>query len=67
MAKKKRLNKAERQKRENMKWIYMFVALAVVAIGMLVFAATCSSLQESELSGQQTLEIASLKQSIEDW
>ena len=29
MAKKKRLNKAERQKRENMKWIYMFVALVI--------------------------------------
>ena len=45
----------------------MFVALVVVAIGMLVFAATRSSLQESELSGQQTQEIASLKQSIADW
>ena len=29
MAKKKRLNKAERQKRENMKWSYMFVALVI--------------------------------------
>ena len=29
MAKKKRLNKAEKQKRENMKWIYMFVALVI--------------------------------------
>ena len=27
MAKKKRLNKAEKQKRENMKWVLMFVAL----------------------------------------
>ena len=42
----------------------MFVASVVVAIGMLVFAATRSSSQESELSGQQTQEIASLKQSI---
>ena len=29
MAKKKRLNKAEKQKRENMKWVYMFVALVI--------------------------------------
>ena len=27
MAKRKRLNKAEKQKRENMKWVLMFVAL----------------------------------------
>ena len=44
----------------------MFVASVVVAIGMLVFAAIRSSLQESELSGQKTHEIASLKQSIAD-
>ena len=44
----------------------MFVASVVVAIGMLFFAATRSSLQESELSGQQTKEISSLKQSIAD-
>ena len=29
MAKKKRLNKAEKQKRENMKWVYMFVVLVI--------------------------------------
>ncbi|MAS39802.1 MAG: hypothetical protein CMG16_01280 [Candidatus Marinimicrobia bacterium] len=29
MAKKKRLNKAEKQKRENMKWVFMFVALVL--------------------------------------
>ena len=29
MAKKKRLNKAEKQKIENMKWIFMFVALVL--------------------------------------
>ncbi len=29
MAKRKRLNKAEKQKRENMKWVLMFVALVL--------------------------------------
>ena len=29
MAKKKRLNKAEKQKRENMKWVFMFVSLVL--------------------------------------
>tara|TARA_X000000368_G_scaffold402453_1_gene376381 strand:+ start:5087 stop:5392 length:306 start_codon:yes stop_codon:yes gene_type:complete len=29
LAKKKRLNKAEKQKRENMKWVFMFVALVL--------------------------------------
>ena len=29
MAKKKRLNKAEKQKRENMKWVVMFVVLVL--------------------------------------
>ena len=29
MAKRKRLNKAEKQKRENMKWVFMFVALVL--------------------------------------
>jgi len=43
----------------------MFVVSAIASIGMLVFAAR-SSLQESELSGQQTQEIASLKQRIAD-
>tara|TARA_B000000437_G_scaffold178007_1_gene133860 strand:- start:214 stop:519 length:306 start_codon:yes stop_codon:yes gene_type:complete len=29
LAKRKRLNKAEKQKRENMKWVLMFVALVL--------------------------------------
>ena len=29
MAKRKRLNKAEKQKRENMKWVLMFVSLVL--------------------------------------
>ena len=29
MAKRKRLNKAEKQKRENMKWVFMFVVLVL--------------------------------------
>ena len=29
LAKRKRLNKAEKQKRENMKWVFMFVALVL--------------------------------------
>ena len=29
MAKKKRLSKAEKQKRENLKWVFMFVTLVL--------------------------------------
>tara|TARA_B100000287_G_scaffold184217_1_gene174230 strand:+ start:101 stop:415 length:315 start_codon:yes stop_codon:yes gene_type:complete len=29
LAKRKRLNKAEKQKRENMKWVFMFVVLVL--------------------------------------
>ena len=29
LAKRKRLNKAEKQKRENMKWVFMFIALVL--------------------------------------
>ena len=37
MAKRKRLNKAEKQKRENMKWVFMFVALVLTLV--VYFAA----------------------------
>ena len=44
--------------------IYMFVALVVVAIGMLIFAATRGSLQESELSGVRIIAPAGGDSSI---
>ena len=37
MAKKKRLNKAQKQKRENIKWVFMFVALVLTLV--VYFAA----------------------------
>ncbi len=37
LAKRKRLNKAEKQKRENMKWVFMFVALVLTLV--VYFAA----------------------------
>ncbi len=37
MAKRKRLNKAEKQKRENMKWVFMFVSLVLTLV--VYFAA----------------------------
>ena len=37
MPKRKRLNKAEKQKRENMKWVFMFVALVLTLV--VYFAA----------------------------
>tara|TARA_Y100000996_G_scaffold396759_1_gene363173 strand:+ start:1343 stop:1657 length:315 start_codon:yes stop_codon:yes gene_type:complete len=37
LAKRKRLNKAEKQKRENMKWVFMFVSLVLTLV--VYFAA----------------------------
>ena len=38
MAKKRRLSKAEKQKRENLKWVFMFVALVLtIAVYLAAF------------------------------
>ena len=47
MAKKKRLSKAEKQKRENLKWVFMFVILVLT---ITVYLAAFIELDKTQAS-----------------
>ena len=70
MAKKRRLNKAEKQKRENLKWVFMFVALVLTIAVYLAAFIEADKTQSSIDFNKQTLvklneELTLKKNSVE--
>ena len=55
MAKKRRLSKAEKQKRENLKWVFMFVALVLTIAVYLAAFIEADKTQSSIDFNKQTL------------
>ena len=70
MAKKRRLSKAEKQKRENLKWVFMFVALVLTIAVYLAAFIEADKTQSSIDFSKQTLvklneELTLKKNSVE--
>ena len=70
MAKKRRLSKAEKQKRENLKWVFMFVALVLTIAVYLAAFIEADKTQSSIDFNKQTLvklneELTLKKNSVE--
>ena len=70
MAKKKRLSKAEKQKRENLKWVFMFVILVLTIAVYLASFIEADKTQSSIDFNKQTLvklneELTIKKNSVE--
>ena len=70
MAKKRRLSKAEKQKRENLKWVFMFVALVLTIAIYLAAFIEADKTQSSIDFNKQTLvklneELTLKKNSVE--
>ncbi len=70
MAKKRRLNKAEKQKRENLKWVFMFVTLVLTIAVYLAAFIEADKTQSSIDFNKQTLvklneELTLKKNSVE--
>lgn len=70
MAKKRRLSKAEKQKRENLKWVFMFVALVLTIAVYLAAFIEADKTQSSIDFNNQTLvklneELTLKKNSVE--
>ena len=70
MAKKRRLNKAEKQKRENLKWVFMFIALVLTIAVYLAAFIEADKTQSSIDFNKQTLvklneELTLKKNSVE--
>ena len=55
MAKKRRLSKAEKQKRENLKWVFMFVILVLTIAVYLASFIEADKTQSSIDFNKQTL------------
>jgi len=70
LAKKRRLNKAEKQKRENLKWVFMFVTLVLTIAVYLAAFIEADKTQSSIDFNKQTLvklneELTLKKNSVE--
>ena len=70
MAKKRRLSKAEKQKRENLKWVFMFVILVLTIAVYLASFIEADKTQSSIDFNKQTLvklneELTIKKNSVE--
>ena len=70
MARKKRLSKAEKQKRENLKWVFMFVILVLTIAVYLASFIEADKTQSSIDFNKQTLvklneELTIKKNSVE--
>jgi len=70
LAKKKRLSKAEKQKRENLKWVFMFVILVLTIAVYLASFIEADKTQSSIDFNKQTLvklneELTIKKNSVE--
>ena len=70
MAKKRRLSKAEKQKRENLKWVFMFIALVLTIAVYLAAFIEADKTQSSIDFNKQTLvklneELTLKKNSVE--
>ena len=70
MAKKRRLSKAEKQKRENLKWVFMFVTLVLTIAVYLAAFIEADKTQSSIDFNKQTLvklneELTLKKNSVE--
>tara|TARA_B100001113_G_scaffold31874_1_gene22758 strand:- start:3331 stop:3636 length:306 start_codon:yes stop_codon:yes gene_type:complete len=70
LAKKRRLSKAEKQKRENLKWVFMFVALVLTIAVYLAAFIEADKTQSSIDFNKQTLvklneELTLKKNSVE--
>ena len=58
MARKKRLSKAEKQKRENLKWVFMFVILVLTIAVYLAAFIEADKAQSSIDFNKQTLALS---------
>jgi|TARA_B100001093_G_scaffold518342_1_gene602823 preprotein translocase subunit SecF len=70
LAKKRRLSKAEKQKRENLKWVFMFIALVLTIAVYLAAFIEADKTQSSIDFNKQTLvklneELTLKKNSVE--